>query len=83
MAYYICPLLTVLFWDAPRSGSPHSQPVLDAAFVDDEALVLVAQTPCAFDSAVDALLKTLLMVFDCLHLQLNANQKERGVAAVP
>ena len=61
------------FCDTPRDGAPCSQPVLDAALVDDKALVLVAKTPRALDPAIDALLKTVFVVFDCLHLHLNAS----------
>ena len=60
-------------WAVPDASAPPTQPVLDAAFVDDGALVLVSKTPCALDIAIDALLNTVFVVFDHLHLQLNAN----------
>ncbi|CAK0789981.1 unnamed protein product [Prorocentrum cordatum] len=55
-----------------KGAGKGSRPVLDAAFIDDEALAIVARRPKDLDVAIDALLGTVLEVFECLHLQLNA-----------
>ena len=45
--------------------------VVDAAFVDDECLVLLASSPRALDLAIKVLLRTLVGTFRNLHLAIN------------
>ena len=59
------------FWDAPDAAAEASRCALDGAFIDDEALALVAQRACELDVAIDVLLETVFEVFDCFHLSLN------------
>ena len=47
------------------------QTVVEATFVDDEVLALVAATPRLLDKAVDALLRTVYKVFACFALSIN------------
>ena len=60
------------FWGEPMQGAAATQPTLDAAFIDDEALVVMAPLAKDLDASIDVLLETVLEVFDCLHLTLNA-----------
>ena len=45
--------------------------VVDAAFVDDEAIVLMAKSPALLDRAIDITLKAVFRIFSLLHLQIN------------
>ena len=45
--------------------------IVDAAFVDDECLVLMAPTPHELDMAIDTVLKSVTTVFSLLHLEIN------------
>ena len=46
-------------------------PIVDAAFVDDECLMLTASSPAALDRAIDVLLAIVTRVFDLLRLEIN------------
>ena len=59
------------FCVAPND-TEQAQIVLDAAFIDDEALGLVARSAQLLDKGIDALLGTVYDVFECLHLLINA-----------
>jgi hypothetical protein len=59
------------FLTPPTEGQGSSQRILDAAFIDDEALGLVARTAEMLDTGIDVLLKTVFEVFDNLHLLIN------------
>ncbi|CAK0891691.1 unnamed protein product [Prorocentrum cordatum] len=50
------------FWADPDPANESAVPTLDATFVDDEAIVLVADTPKQLD--------VLIEIFDNLHLEL-------------
>ena len=45
--------------------------VIDAAFVDDECLVLLATSPRVLDAAIQVLLRILVTTFANLHLEIN------------
>eukprot|EP00973_Karenia_brevis_P055075 7656627-Karenia_brevis.AAC.1 len=59
------------FWGPGNAERDRETHVVDAAFVDDEAVVLVARTPQLLDAAIDIALDALVDIFDCLHLELN------------
>lgn len=48
-----------------------SVPVVDAAFVDDECLMLTAASPALLDTAVDALLAIVHRIYKLLRLEVN------------
>eukprot|EP00973_Karenia_brevis_P002570 352199-Karenia_brevis.AAC.1 len=41
------------FWADPCDMNPNHTEVLDAAFVDDEAIAITAESPMALDAATD------------------------------
>ena len=54
-----------------EEGPGVSRPVLGAAFIDDEALVLVARRGDLLDEGIEVLLSTVFNVFESLHLQIH------------
>ena len=60
-------------WAALDTSTSSTQPVVDAAFVDEETLAILARSPRALDVAIDASLDTVFVAFGHLHLQLNSN----------
>ena len=46
-------------------------PIVDVAFVDDECLMLAANTPSILDANIDALLMSLTSVFKLLMFEIN------------
>ena len=60
------------FWSqiAP-TFEPEDTHVLDAAFVDDESLIIVAQSGRALDKAIDIMLTHVFTGFENAHLEIN------------
>ncbi len=48
------------FWNDVEEANGDSENVADAAFVDDECLVLIATSPRALDAAIQVLLRILV-----------------------
>ena len=76
------------FWH-PESGADDMEDILDAAFVDDEAMAFIAASPRLLDRAMSVLLQTVTSVFQALHLEINWSEgktecilKYRGKNAV-
>eukprot|EP00959_Pyramimonas_sp_CCMP1952_P443569 9286222-Pyramimonas_sp.AAC.1 len=66
------------FWNAnPHDGALTSrvEHVIDAVFVDDECLVLLASTPTRLNSAIRALVQVVVQTFVALALALEINWK--------
>ena len=61
------------FWASPRADTTETESLLDAAFIDDEALAIMARTPQILDDHIDQLLNIIFDVFEKLHLKLNAS----------
>ena len=59
------------FWAEACENNTDTEDVVDAAFVDDECLVLLASSPRALDLAIEVLLRTLVVTFRKLHLAIN------------
>ena len=59
------------FWSAPGAPAASSHHVLDAAFIDDEALAIVAQSAEELDRHIDQLLLIVFSVCEKLHLKIN------------
>ena len=60
------------FWLPPSSNTgAQDVPVIDATFVDDDAIVLVAPTPRLLDHAISRLLEITVQVFSLLSLRIN------------
>eukprot|EP00973_Karenia_brevis_P002825 383944-Karenia_brevis.AAC.1 len=60
------------FWQAPENSSyGEDADVVDATFVDDECIVLLACRADLLDKAIDALLVILFRVFSLMHLEIN------------
>ena len=59
------------FWSQvdPNQVEPHS--AVDATFVDDECLVIMAPTPHQLDIAIDMLLSAVVRIFKGLSLDIN------------
>jgi len=61
------------FWkeqSAPRPDD-NMQDVVDATFVDDECIILIASSPRTMEKAIDILLDTVIEVFGQSHLRIN------------
>ena len=60
------------FWHPDLTGSDHvDDNVIDAAFVDDEAVVLIARTPRLLQRAIKILLDVLPETFRRCKLEIN------------
>ena len=59
------------FWLPPASNPASTTNVIDATFVDDEAIVLVARTSRLLDLAIQKLLEIVVRVFSLLSLKNN------------
>ena len=60
------------FWsDVPSSQRTDEHEVVEATFVDDEALVLVASSPKSLDKAINCLLEAVTEVFERFLLKMN------------
>ena len=59
------------FWQTADPDNEDCDNVVDAAFVDDECVVLVARTAATLDTAINSLLIVLVDIFSVLHLQVN------------
>ena len=86
--HYACAFRMAHFWH-PESGSDDVEDILDAAFVDDEALAMTAASPRLLDRAVSVLQLAVTIVFKALHLEINWGEgktecilKYRGKSAV-
>jgi hypothetical protein len=55
------------------SASTGDVPVIDAAFVDDEALAILARSPCQLDKAVNKMLEHLVRICSQMRLDINWN----------
>ncbi|CAK0829298.1 unnamed protein product, partial [Prorocentrum cordatum] len=78
------------FWAEPDENNHDTEPVIDAAFVDDEAVGLLSTSAGALNSAIEAFLRMLTSVFSKLYLDINwasgkteASIALRGHGAVP
>ena len=58
------------FWSSVDLDSDQEHAV-DATFVDDECLVIMAATPSQLDTSIDILLSAVVRVFKCLSLDIN------------
>ena len=72
------------FWCPPGGGNPPEcafstrsvgassfEEVVDATFVDDEAIVVMASTAALLDVAIDKLLEIVTRIFELMHLEIN------------
>ena len=59
--------------DSMFDSTEGSVPTLDAAFVDDEAIAILARSPCQLDKAVNTLLKHLVSICSRMRLDINWN----------
>ena len=59
------------FWGDPDPGLPHDTPVIDAAFVDDECIMLTATSSTLLGKAIGMLLEKVALIFARLALDLN------------
>jgi hypothetical protein len=63
---------TDAFWQAPTDNSPADDVnVIDATYVDDECIVLLARSCALLDTAIDICLNSLVRIFECLSLSIN------------
>ena len=62
---------TGAFWDPPDPENGDFECVVDAAFVDDECLVLMASSPAQLNCAIDVLFKVLLLSFSNVYFEIN------------
>jgi hypothetical protein len=62
------------FWNGQSSDAGDAEddtPIVDAAFVDDECIMLTASSPRALDIAINTLLKVIVRVYSILRLEIN------------
>jgi hypothetical protein len=59
------------FWEPPDEQNVDFESVVDVAFVDDEAIVILARNAGLLDKAMRIVLEVLTEVFGNLHLELN------------
>jgi hypothetical protein len=59
------------FWSSTPPSGDAWENILDAAFVDDEAIMLTAKTPAKLDMAINILLESLVKIFAILRLEIN------------
>ena len=63
-----------MFFDYSNDHSDtDSHDIVDATFVDDEAIVLMANSPRALRVAIDVLLHVISITFQLFHLGINWN----------
>ena len=61
------------FWNDVDADNTDLEDLVDAAFVDDECLVLLSKSPRLLDLAVQVLLRILVVTFGNMHLAINWN----------
>jgi len=60
------------FWESPcESDSAEEVSVVDVTFVDDEAAMIMAESPRALDVAIDSVLEAFVEVFHAFGLIIN------------
>ena len=60
-----------VFWSKPGDETAERTDIVDATFVDDECIVLLAHSPKRLSLAIDITMETLITVFRLCHLQIN------------
>ena len=71
------------FWTTDDDTTQPDREIVDAAFVDDESVMLLSRSPKALSLAIDILLEIIYDTFSGFHLDINWNRgKSEAVVAL-
>ena len=71
------------FWSTDDDTTQPDREIVDAAFVDDESVMLLSRSPKALSLAIDILLEIIYDTFSSFHLDINWNRgKSEAVVAL-